>query len=97
MTSKGQIFLGFAWYRPDQWEDLKKFCEDREELEDTYELWKQGAEKAFRDMRASGQTPLKVDFDLVEFKMWCSALNRHPVGASRSEFTATKLRESHER
>jgi len=95
MKSKKEIFLGFAWYRPDQWDDLKKFCEDRDELEDTYEIWRRGAEKAFRDIRMSGQNPLKIDFDLVEFKMWCSANGKRPVGASRSEFTTITRRKSH--
>jgi len=95
MNSNKQIVLGIAWYRLDQWEDLKKFCDDRDELEDTYEIWRRGAEKAFRDIRRSGQSAVKIDFDLVEFKMWCSATGKRPVGASRSEFTTITMRKSH--
>ena len=84
--------IGIAWYRPDQWEDLKAYCDDREALDDSYEEWKRGATKALHDLRRNGEHAEPVDFDVNEFRKWCEALEKRPVASSRSEFTLFVLR-----
>ena len=86
--------VGIAWYRAEQWSALREFCEDSEEIESTHAAWKRGAEKAMRALRREGQAVEPVDFDLEEFKVWCAVNGTKPIGASRSEFTAQKLRET---
>lgn len=88
-------FVGLAWYRAEQWEALTAFCEDRENLEATYEAWRRSAEKALRELRSEGVHVERVDFDLEEFKAWCAANGKRPVGDSRSEFTSLKVRDAH--
>ena len=84
--------IGIAWYRSDQWEDLKAYCEDPEIMENTYEAWKRGATKALRVLRRNGEHAGPVDFDLNEFRKWCEALEKRPVASSRSEFTLFALK-----
>ena len=93
-TKKSRALVGIAWYRPEQWNALKEFCEDRDSMDSTYTIWKKGAQKVLRQLRSQGKGAVAVDFDLEEFKMWCSANNKRPVAASRSEFAVLKLRES---
>ena len=94
---KSAAILGIAWYRPDQWDALKEFSEDRDKMDPTYAIWKKGAQKAMRELRSKGQQAVAVDFDLEEFKMWCAANKKRPVAASRSEFAVLKLREGNKR
>ena len=91
-----KVVVGIAWYRPEQWLALKDFCDDRGKMDPTYETWRRGAEKAMRDLRTKGERVEAVDFDLEEFKIWCSANRKRPIAASRSEFASLKLRDAHE-
>lgn len=93
---KQKAVVGIAWYRAEQWLALKDFCDDRERMDPTYQTWRSGAEKAMRDLRGEGQQVEVVDFDLEEFKVWCSANGKRPIAASRSEFATLKLRDAHE-
>ena len=94
MKGKERVLVGIAWYRPEQWLALKEFSEDREKMDPTYEIWRRGAQKAMRGLRKEGQEVERVDFDLVEFKVWCSANRKRPVATSRS--ASLKLRNAHE-
>ena len=96
MKGKGRIVVGIAWYRPEQWSALKEFCEDRERMDSTYEIWRRGTQKAIRGLRKEGQEIERIDFDLEEFKVWCSVHRKRPVAASRSEFANLKLRDAHQ-
>ena len=95
MKRNKEPIVGIAWYRADQWQSLLDFCEDRENMEGTYEGWRKGVEKAMRGLRSKGQDVEAVDFDLEEFTAWCAANGKRPVAASRSEFTSLKLRSTH--
>ena len=94
-AKKSRTIMGIAWYRAQEWQALKQFCEDRDSMDATYDIWKKGALEAIRQIRSDGNEAVEVDFDLDEFKMWCSANNKRPVAASRSEFAVLKLRETH--
>ena len=81
-----RISIGLAWYRENEWQDLRSFCEDRDNLEEGYHEWKRGAEKALLDLRGKGVMAETVDFDLTQFKAWCQLQHKRPNGASRTEF-----------
>jgi hypothetical protein len=91
-----KVLVGIAWYRPEQYWALKDFCDDRDTMDPTYEIWRRGAENVMRDLRTNGETVEPVDFDLEEFKIWCSANGKRPIATSRSEFASVKLRDAHE-
>jgi len=84
--------IGIAWYRPDQWDKLREVSVDRDELEPTYEEWRQSAEATLITLSAQGLHPERVDIDIDELLSWC--YNNHlPVdGSARSQFAAFKLR-----
>ena len=84
--------LGFAWYRPDQWELLREFAPDGDQLEDHFEEWQEGANKALRELESLGQRVEKVDINVVELVTWCNKNGRLPDGPARAAFTAEKIR-----
>lgn len=94
-NSQPSAVVGITWYHPDQYLAVKAFCEDRDSMDPTYEVWRSGVEKVMRDLQSRGTKVERVEFDLDEFKMWCSAHAKAPNAASRSAFTSLKLRDMH--
>ena len=85
--------IGIAWYRPDQWEQMRKLSDDAGRLEGTYEQWLSYAEAQFADLRSRGSRVQKVDVDLDELLTWCT-FKRLPLnGESRAQYVAEKLRQ----
>jgi hypothetical protein len=93
--SKPKTIVGITWYRPDQYDAVRTYCEDRDSKDATYQHCKAGVEKAMLELRSKGNEVVPVDFDLDEFKMWCSANGKRPIAKSRSAYTVQKLRDSH--
>ena len=91
-----KVALGIAWYRSEQWEELRAYCEDGGTMEDSYDEWKHEATKALHDLQRAGEHAQAVDFDLSEFRKWCTAHKKSPNASSRSEFTAFRLQELHQ-
>ena len=93
--AKPKTLVGITWYRPDQYDAVRTYCDDRDSMDATYQLWKTGVEKAMRQLRSEGNEVVPIDFDLDEFKRWCSANEKRPIASSRSAYTVQKLRDSH--
>jgi hypothetical protein len=91
-----KVAIGITWYRSEQWNELKAYCEDGKTLEGTYDEWKRGATKTLHDLRRQGEHVEQVDFDLGEFQMWCDAHGKKPNASSRSEFTVLRLGQRHQ-
>ena len=90
-----KMVTGLAWYRPEQWARLREISEDVENLDDTYEEWRQKAEQALRDIPAD-VTLEKVDIDVEEVLAWCNVL-RLPMNArSRARYVSDRLRQKYE-
>ena len=92
--STPRIHIGITWYRPEQYDLVRSYCDDGENMDRTFEEWKAGAENAVRHLRSDGNEVVPVEFDLEEFKLWCSAKGKKPNASSRFEYTVERLRES---
>jgi len=73
MPAKPEIVAGIAWFRADQWQLLRSLSTDADELEKTYEEWVAIAEKTVQDLTRQGVPARKVDVDVNELQVWCSA------------------------
>jgi hypothetical protein len=82
--------LGLAWYTLDQWILLKNTAADREELDDTYGEWLEGATQKFEELQAAGYDIRKVNVDVSELTQWCRLRGVPLDGKSRAEFAAHK-------
>ena len=71
MTDEEEMQIGFCWYQPDQWEQLRDVVPDPESLDDTYDEWKKSAIESIDELRAEGLNVKKVSVnidDLVEIR-----------------------------
>ena len=83
---------GIAWYRRDQWTRLRQLAPDVDKLEESYEDWLTGAQKALVQMSVAGVRAQRVDVDLDELARWCLGEGRPLDSAARAAFVASRLR-----
>ena len=91
-----KMVTGVAWYRPEQWARLREISEDVENLDDTYEEWRQKAEQVLRDSVPPDVILEKVDIDVEEVLAWCNVLGLPMNGQSRSRYVSDRLRQKYE-
>jgi hypothetical protein len=92
MKPSGQLKLGIAWFRLEQWSRLLEISEDREDLEETFAEWESLAEEKLRDLRAQGLDAEKVTIDLEELLAWCKSRGLSVDARARSQYVAELLR-----
>jgi len=90
MARKPEIVAGIAWFRADQWQLLRSLSIDADELEETYE-WVAIAEKTVQDLTRQGVLARKVDVDVNELQVWCSAQKRPLDSSARAQYAAAHL------
>jgi hypothetical protein len=91
-----KMITGVAWYRPEQWARLREISEDVENLDDTYEEWRQKAEQALREGIPADVTVEKVDIDVEEVLAWCNVLGLPMNAQSRARYVSDRLRRKYE-
>lgn len=89
------MFVGMAWYRPNQWSLLRQVALDSHDLESTFEEWEKLASAKYQELKAQGVSVEKVDVDVEELVVWCSSRNTPLNASARSNFAADKLRQKH--
>ena len=85
--------IGFAWYRPEDWQRLLDISDDRDKMENTYEEWLDQAEESFRKARDAGIDVIKIYINLDELTAWCAENNLEINSYSRSNFVTHKLQQ----
>jgi hypothetical protein len=83
--------VAVAWYKPEQWERLKKISRDCDELENTFTEWIEFAEEKVIQLEAMGLKLEKVEVDVDEMLAWCNKRSLPVDGESRSMFASYKL------
>ena len=96
MSTSG-VVTGIAWYRRDQWRRLREVASDADELEESYDDWLAGAQKALVQMALSGVQARRVDVDVDALIRWCQAEGRPVDSAARAAYAALQLRLAHQR
>jgi hypothetical protein len=83
-----EVVMGVGWYKPEQWERLREVSEDGEEMAETYEEWKESAERGLGEMRKAGLNPERVEVDVEELVAWCEEQKRPLDASARVEYVA---------
>jgi hypothetical protein len=91
--SKQKMVVGFAWYRPAQWQRVRDISSDAEDLEDTYEEWLRLAEQKLTELKAGGLRVEMVEVDSEQLILWCNERGLEINAQARSRYAAEKLRE----
>ena len=97
IESDDTLILGFAWYRPDQWQRIREISADQEDLHDSYIEWLQTAEERFQELRSSGLRVEKVDVQSEALILWCNERGLEINGEARSRYVAERLGQSERR
>jgi hypothetical protein len=82
MNHHGNVKIGMCWFDEVQWKLLKEL--DPEGTDDSYTEWRKQANKAFSELRASGQDIVKVSIRIEELLAWCEENDCEPVSSSRA-------------
>ncbi|MDP2937394.1 MAG: hypothetical protein Q8O86_12985 [Dehalococcoidia bacterium] len=90
VAKKAQVFA-VAWYRKEEWDDLLKVSEDRDDLEATYEEWLVEGQKFLKRLRSAGMEARKVDVDVRELVRYCKEQGLPVNGESRANYAAEAL------
>ena len=90
------IVTGIAWYRRNQWTRLRELAADSDTLEESYDGWLAGAQKALLEMAVNGVRAQRVDVDVEALVRWCQAEGRRLDSAARAAYTALQLRRTHQ-
>ena len=88
MNSK--INIAQCWYSPEQYSEIKAMMEDGNLLPEPYAFWKEGAEQREDQARRGGANPVRVPFDLAEFRRFCAHFGVPLNADTRAKFAALK-------
>ncbi len=91
--SGNDVIIGVGWYKKSDWLRIRELSEDKEEMHDCYEDWKQTAKEEMKRMQQQGCKTRKVSVTAVEFFLWCEKQDRPVNGESRSEYITRKLKQ----
>jgi hypothetical protein len=88
--------IGIAWYRREDWDELRRLFVDTDVLPDTYNSWLSVAEKLVQNITRQGGIAEKVYIEPREFARWCAVRGLDIDAKARTryanEFVARKYR-----
>jgi len=87
------FIMGVSWYRPEQWERLREIAEDKATFDTSYEESLVEWEKKIQDLEAQGIRPIKVEVDVEELLIWCTAQGLAVTPETRTKFMMNTLRD----
>ena len=90
------LVTGIAWYRRAQWGRLRELAADPDKLEESYDDWLVGAQKALVQMAVTGVRAQRVDVDVDALVRWCRLEGRPMDNAARAAYAASQLTRAHQ-
>ncbi len=91
------VHVGVAWYETEaDWKEIRAFAFDPDHLEETYQEWLAGAEKALKEFALRGAVAEKVYLDAKTLKEWCRNSGKVNDASTRAELAAKLLKEKYE-
>jgi hypothetical protein len=80
--------IALAWYRPEEWADLKLICPD---LHDTYEEWLASAQATIEGLSSTfKEQVVRVVLTADELRQWKRATGRKVDGKVRSQLAVKR-------
>ncbi|MEX0649149.1 MAG: hypothetical protein WEA56_13760 [Balneolaceae bacterium] len=93
---KQKLVTGILWWKPKQWERAKQISSDSHIFDDSYRVWKENAEKTYKNFQDLGYTIYKIEIDFDEFLKWCKKRGVPLNANARTKFVSMKVKEHHE-
>ncbi|MFQ5815820.1 MAG: hypothetical protein ACE5G7_04925 [Candidatus Hydrothermarchaeaceae archaeon] len=85
--------IAIASYKKHQWRELLRTADDREELEESYDEWLEGARRMEQLLRSMGKRVEWIEVDVPEFLRWCKERGMGNTASVRSFYAAELLRQ----
>lgn len=63
--------IGIAWYRLEDYDAIRRIMADRNQLPDTFSIWRMKAEAHEKMERRNGKVVVRVFIDPETFPDWC--------------------------
>jgi len=95
MNTEQEIEIAFCWFDREQWEQLALV--DPEGVDNSYEEWKKGANKAISNFILNGQKLRKISIKTTELVKWCQEKDQAPNSSARSEYAAIVAQQRNDR
>jgi hypothetical protein len=89
------VHIGIAWFDAEQWRRLTEVVPDRNELDDTFQVWERDAKRALKEFKRQGQLVEKVPIRIDELLAWCTLRGRSPDSRARSEYVSELLQKKY--
>lgn len=94
MESSNDLVIAVAWYRAEEWAELRLLCTD---LDDTYQDWLTGAEAAVEDLKGKSFRVVKIFLTVDALRRWKRATGREIDGKTRSRLAERAARRADSR
>lgn len=78
--------MGMAWYREEDWPEIKRIMSDAYKLHATYAEWFKSATAGEQHLKQQGIIVERVYIDPREFPAWCRARGLNADAAARMRF-----------
>ena len=82
--------IAVAWFRQDEWDELKKICPD---LQNTYEEWLRDAEAGIEGLGSLKDQVEKIILTVDELRNWKRATGRKVDSKVRAQLATRALQE----
>jgi hypothetical protein len=79
-----------AWFRPDDYDAIKRLSPNDPDLPDTFDEWLQAATKQIADLELNGIAVQKVVVNSKELSAWCRGSGVNPDSVGHSAFAVAK-------
>ncbi|GLH75222.1 hypothetical protein SSBR45G_01300 [Bradyrhizobium sp. SSBR45G] len=90
MDSEQDMQIALAWYRPEEWDDIKLICPD---VHDTYEEWLASAQNTIDALGSPlKDNVVKVVLTASELRKWKRATGRKVDAKVRSQLAVKRAR-----
>jgi hypothetical protein len=78
--------IGIAWYRREDWGEVRKLFVDRDTLPATYDEWLAEAEEVLENLIEQGYLVERAYIDPRQFAVWCAMRGLDLDARARSRF-----------
>ena len=94
IQNQKQMNIRLACYRRDQWQQLLATADDSEEIESTWEEWRENANNFIDEMKKNGIQVTEVLIDVAEINEYCHIRELSNNAKTRAEYITRLLQRS---
>jgi predicted DsbA family dithiol-disulfide isomerase len=91
-----EVHIGIGVYRKQDYEEILKISEDKDNMEPTWEKWKANVERTQEELQNEGVSTVPILVTPKELVKFCREQGLPVNGAARAKFISTEVRKLNE-